>query len=129
MSPLNSTFNLRPATSSRIFAGNASVPVIARAARALATACSISRCELIPTFFRNLRMLKFRASSFIEVSQCLRGGEFRLPVQFMGHRALRAACLHLRSHFLLDLCVDPPLLRSENHINPLVAFLHDASAK
>ena len=37
-------------------------------ARALATACSISRCELTPTVFRNLRMLMFNASSSIDCS-------------------------------------------------------------
>lgn len=48
---------------------NDSVPVIAPAAAALVTACSISRCELMPADFRNLRMLRFSASSFIGISR------------------------------------------------------------
>src|ERR1035437_7735091 len=80
MSPLNSTCTLRPPTSRVIFAGNDSVPVIAPTAAALATACSISRCELMPTDFRNLRMLKFSASSFIGISQFIGSVEFDITL-------------------------------------------------
>src|ERR1700736_794561 len=66
MSPANSTFTLSPATSRVILAGKDSVPEMVFAATALATACSISRWELMPTAFRNFRILKFRVSSFIE---------------------------------------------------------------
>src|ERR1700733_9303014 len=67
MSPLNLTFTLSPATSSVMVAGNDSVPLMAPVSVALATACSISRCELMPTIFSNLRMLRFSASSFIGI--------------------------------------------------------------
>jgi hypothetical protein len=62
-----------------------------------------------------------------EVYYVTRAANFGSESNLRGNRTLRAACLHLRSHFLLDLCVDLPLLRAENHLNPLVAFLHDAS--
>src|SRR5260370_17234959 len=68
ISPSNSTFSLNPATSSVTFAGNDSVPAMVPSARALATACSISRCELTPTIFKNLRMLRLKTSSFIDIS-------------------------------------------------------------
>ena len=40
---------------------------IEQAVRA-ALACSISRCEVMPTFLRNLRTLTLRASSFMIAS-------------------------------------------------------------
>src|SRR5262245_37957352 len=45
-----------------IVAGNASVPLIALDAMALAAACSISRCAFTPTILRNLRMLMLKVS-------------------------------------------------------------------
>src|SRR5579863_2185038 len=69
MSPVNTTFNLSPAISKVILAGNDSVPAMAPPAAASATACSIARCELTPTAFRNLRILRFNASSFIRDSR------------------------------------------------------------
>src|SRR5579864_8755740 len=69
MSPVNTTFNLSPAISNVILAGNDSVPVMAPPAAASATACSIARCEPMPTIFKNFRMLRFSASSFIRDSR------------------------------------------------------------
>src|SRR5678815_1441762 len=68
ISPSNWTLRARPATSSVTRAGNDSVPAIVRAAIALSTACSISRCELTPTILRNLRMLKLKVSWSIGAS-------------------------------------------------------------
>src|ERR1700737_2615111 len=83
MSPLKSTLILSPAPSRVIFAGNDSVPVMAPAAAALATACSISRCELMPTVFKNLRMLRFRASSFIGDLSFFEDGEILSQAKVM----------------------------------------------
>src|SRR5579863_4414186 len=65
MSPLNSTCTASPEISSVILAGKDSVPAMVFAAMAFATACSVSRCELMPTAFKNLRILKFRVCSSI----------------------------------------------------------------
>src|SRR5438105_8077313 len=59
------------ATSNVTLAGKDSVPLSAPSAIFLATACSISCCDLMPTIFRNLRMLRLKVSSFISVSDLL----------------------------------------------------------
>src|SRR6266566_541470 len=52
-----------------IFAGSFSLPFRRPSASASRTAFSISRCEVMPTFFRNLRRLVLNTSSFINASQ------------------------------------------------------------
>jgi len=52
-----------------ITAGSDAPSVMERAARAAATACSISCCDLTPTVFRNLRMLRLKVSSFMGLSR------------------------------------------------------------
>ena len=61
ISPSKLTLIRRPATTSVTLAGNVSLPLIVPSAIPLATACSISRCELMPTIFRNLRMLRLKS--------------------------------------------------------------------
>src|SRR6516225_3938093 len=51
-----------------IWAGSFSWPFRRPAASASRTAFSISRCEVMPTFLRNLRRLALKTSSFIKAS-------------------------------------------------------------
>src|SRR4029450_2384835 len=73
LSPSNVVRSDRPMISSVITAGNDSVPLMLPAATALATARSISRCELMPTILRNLRMLRLKVSSSMAISWGLGG--------------------------------------------------------
>ena len=57
-----------PPTVSTIFAGSFSLPLSLPAAIASRTAFSISRCEVMPTFLRNLRRLVLKTSSFMRAS-------------------------------------------------------------
>src|SRR5215472_370114 len=50
-----------PSTVSVTLAGSASLPFKRPPLTAARTACSISRCEVMPTFLRNLRTLTFNA--------------------------------------------------------------------
>src|SRR3954470_4278042 len=60
-----------PPTVKTILAGSFSLPLRRPDSSASRTAFSISRCEVMPTFFRNLRRLALNASSFMVIS-CLR---------------------------------------------------------
>src|SRR3954469_4379335 len=57
-----------PPTVSTILAGSFSVPIRRPPATASRTAFSISRCEVMPTFLRNLRRLVLKMSSFMMAS-------------------------------------------------------------
>src|SRR6202035_6047803 len=63
---------LMPPTVRTILAGSFSLPLRRPASRASRTAFSISRCEVMPTFFRNLRRLVLKTSSFMAASLNLR---------------------------------------------------------
>src|SRR5687767_12269269 len=68
ISPSMLTLRFSPAISTVALAGKDSLPLINPSSRALATARSISRWELMPTILRNLRILRFKVSSFIGLS-------------------------------------------------------------
>ena len=59
---------LTPPRVRTIFAGSFSWPLRRPVSIASRTAFSISRCELTPTFFRNLRKLVLKTSSFTAAS-------------------------------------------------------------
>src|SRR6202000_2826204 len=64
-----------PSTVRTTLAGKASLPLSLPPLTAARTACSISRCEVMPTFLRNLRTLTFSASSFMIASRkCRKDG-------------------------------------------------------
>jgi small-conductance mechanosensitive channel len=65
MSPAISTAMPTPPTVSVTFAGSASFPFSRPFATASRTAFSISRCEVMPTFFKKRLTLVLRASSFM----------------------------------------------------------------
>src|ERR1051325_6580807 len=54
---------------STIFAGSFSLPLSLPDATASRPAFSISRCEVMPTFWRNLRRLALNTSSFMRASR------------------------------------------------------------
>src|SRR3954470_19430087 len=68
-----------------IFAGSFSLPLSFPASIASRTAFSISRCEVMPTFFRNLRRLALKTSSFMRASWL---GPDRIVQHLLGHIAL-----------------------------------------
>src|ERR1700730_13070987 len=68
MAPSISTDRLMPSTVRTTLAGKASLPLSLPPLTAARTACSISRCEVMPTFLRNLRTLTFSTSSFMFAS-------------------------------------------------------------
>src|SRR5580704_12292819 len=75
MAPSISTDRLMPSTVRTTLAGKASLPLSLPPLTAARTACSISRCEVMPTFLRNLRTLTFSASSFMIASRkCRKDG-------------------------------------------------------
>src|ERR1700738_5266858 len=61
---------LMPPTVNTILAGSFLLPLGRPAATASRTAFSISRCEVMPTFFRNLRRLELKTSSFMKAPWC-----------------------------------------------------------
>src|SRR3569623_1760659 len=90
ISPLNATFNLRPATSNVILAGKFSFPLMFPSETARATAFSISFCELTPTIFRNFLMLRLKTSSFIVRSRDrVKSNALRKPATVSGYHATR----------------------------------------
>src|SRR5258705_4330605 len=68
ISSLTSCVRLTPPTVRTILAGSFSLPLRRPASIASRTAFSISRCEVMPTFFRNLRRLALKTSSFMVAS-------------------------------------------------------------
>src|SRR5947199_2042636 len=94
---------------STIFAGSFSLPLSLPASTASRTAFSISRCEVMPTFFRNLRRLALKTSSFMRASW-LRPD--RIVQHLLGEIALRAvgagigvAALHVAVLAAIDIFV------------------------
>src|SRR5579864_4168080 len=65
MLPSNEIWMLSPETTSVMCAGKLSVPLIVPSSMPCRTARSMSRCEPMPTTFRNLRMLRLNVSSFM----------------------------------------------------------------
>src|SRR6202158_6378369 len=63
---------LTPPRVRTIWAGSFSLPLRRPVSTASRTAFSISRCEVMPTFFRNLRRLVLKTSSFMAASLNLR---------------------------------------------------------
>src|SRR5258708_39944790 len=84
ISSLTSCVRLTPPTVRTILAGSFSLPLRRPASIASRTAFSISRCEVMPTFFRNLRRLALKTSSFMVASCCFRSythnGSARTPI-------------------------------------------------
>src|SRR6478735_5315255 len=74
ISPDISCVKLTPPSVSVILAGSFSLPLSLPPAIASRTAFSISRCEVMPTFFRNPRRLVLKTSSFMLVSSSLGAG-------------------------------------------------------
>src|SRR5690242_21640756 len=68
IAPSISTASPTAPIASDTFAGSASCPLSLPLASAARTAFSISRCEVMPTFLRNLRMLTLNTSSFMIAS-------------------------------------------------------------
>src|SRR5437879_4165497 len=68
ISSLTSWVRLTPPTVRTILAGSFSLPLRRPASIASRTAFSISRCEVMPTFLRNLRRLALKTSSFMMTS-------------------------------------------------------------
>src|SRR5438552_1478688 len=68
ISSLTSWVRLTPPTVRTILAGSFSLPLRRPASSASRTAFSISRCEVMPTFFKNLRRLALKTSSFMMTS-------------------------------------------------------------
>src|SRR5262249_32787983 len=58
---------------STIFAGSFSLPLSLPASMASRMAFSISRCEVMPTFFRKPRRLELKTSSFMKASWKISG--------------------------------------------------------
>src|SRR5712691_11453563 len=68
ISSLTSWVRVTPLTVRTILAGSFSLPLRRPASSASRTAFSISRCEVMPTFLRNLRRLALKTSSFMRAS-------------------------------------------------------------
>src|SRR5207253_2196529 len=80
ISPVTSNVRFTPPMVKVALAGNVpdgSLPLSA----ALRTACSISRCDVTPTFFKNLRTLMLKVSSFMGLSSCARVRAFAVTDQ------------------------------------------------
>src|SRR4029079_5006529 len=94
---------------STIFAGSFSLPLSLPASIASRTAFSISRCEVMPTFLRNLRRLALKTSSFMMAS---RSWPRRIVQHLLGEIALGAigarvgiAALHIAVLAAVDIIV------------------------
>src|SRR6476659_2928039 len=85
ISSLTSWVRLTPPRVRTILAGSFSLPLRRPASIASRTAFSISRCEVMPTFFRNLRRLALKTSSFMRASWL---GPDRIVQHLLGHIAL-----------------------------------------
>src|ERR1700724_841126 len=87
ISSVTSYERLTPPSVKTILAGSFSWPLRRPLASASRTAFSISRCEVMPTFLRNLRRLALKTSSFMMAS-CL--GPCRVVQHVFAEIALRA---------------------------------------